>query len=185
MTDLEPILRQKEDQVLEYPPEEEFWVFLERNVTCHERLLVLELLGRHFLLKLYSFQKQDFLKNVVNMGPVDTYREMPQVMKASKINLNITARSILSGVPQRCLDIMAAGGFLLTNYQSEMDDLFAPGTCVIYESPEDALEKARYYLSHDSERQGIAAEGHEFVKKYFTYEDRVNTMLETAGIRKN
>ena len=34
----------------------------------------------------------------------------------SKVNLNITLRNIKTGIPLRALDIMGAGGFLLTNY---------------------------------------------------------------------
>ncbi len=176
--------RYQEDLGHEYPTEERLWIELQRNVSCYERLMVLELLGRYFPLKFYSFQKQETLKNVEYMGPVDTYDGMPLVFKASKINLNITSRTMVSAIPQRCLDIMAAGGFLLTNYQSEMSELFPEGTCAIYECPEDALEKARYYLSHESERLHIARAGHQLVKEFFTYEDRIKTILETAGLWK-
>lgn len=53
------------------------------------------------------------------MGAVDYYEVMPHVFKQSKINLNITLRSIQSGMPLRAWDIMGAGGFLLSNYQAD------------------------------------------------------------------
>lgn len=43
-------------------------------------------------------------------------------------------------------------------------------------------EKLDYYLSHDAEREEIRRAGHEHVKKFHTYEHRVQTVLETIGM---
>ena len=48
---------------------------------------------------------------------------MPYVFRNSRINLNITLRSIKSGIPLRCMDIYGAGGFLLSNYQTDLFDV--------------------------------------------------------------
>ena len=60
------------------------------------------------------------LPNVINMGSVDYYDMMPYVFKCSDINLNITLRSIKTGIPLRAMDIMGAGGFLMSNYQVDL-----------------------------------------------------------------
>ena len=52
---------------------------------------------------------------------------MPLIFRESKINLNITLRSITSGMPLRALDIMGAGGFLLSNYQQELAENYIDG----------------------------------------------------------
>ena len=52
---------------------------------------------------------------------------MPLVFQNSKINLNITLRSIKNGIPLRAIDIMGAGGFLLTNYQNDFGLHFTDG----------------------------------------------------------
>ncbi len=160
------------------------WIWMCRNVTFRERLMILELIGRHYPFKFYSYQKSEILKNVEQCGEVNWFDEMPKVFKCSKINLNISVRKIVSAIPQRCLDIMGCGGFLLSNYQPELAELVPNDACVMYESISDAYEKAEYYLEHDDERRKIAAKGYEVMKKDFTYRDRLETMFKMTGIMK-
>ena len=78
---------------------------------------------------------------------------MPLIFHYSKINLNITSKSIRSGLPLRIFDILGCGGFLLTNYQPELSNYFTPGyDLVCYSSEDELLEKTEYYLSHEKER---------------------------------
>ncbi len=158
------------------------WIWMCRNVTFRERLMILELLGRYYPVNFFSYQKSEILKNVKQCGQVDWFDEMPKVFKCSKINLNISVRKIVSAIPQRCLDIMGCGGFLLSNYQPELAELVPRDACVMYESIEDAFDKAGYYLEHDEEREKIAARGYEVMKKDFTYRDRLERMFKIAGV---
>jgi spore maturation protein CgeB len=76
---------------------------------------------------------------------------------------------------------MGAGGFLLSNYQSEFYDFFEPGSdMVIFESEQDLLDKCRYYLAHDAERAQIAANGLGKIKDNYTYKNILTQMLEIA-----
>ena len=104
---------------------------------------------------------------------------MPYVFHLSEINLNISLRSIRTGIPLRCLDRMGAGGFLLSNYQSDFYEHFIPGQdVVLYESVDDLLKKCAYYLRHESERKQIAINGYNKVKEYHTYEVRLQQMFD-------
>ena len=103
---------------------------------------------------------------------------MPLVFKQSKINLNISLRSIKSGIPQRAFDIMGSGGFLLSNFQADFLDDFIPGEDFdYYESKDDLLAKIDYYLAHEKERQAIAKNGHDKTAAAHTYRHRVREML--------
>lgn len=116
---------------------------------------------------LFTGKVSEDLGNVHIHGTVDYQKEMPEVFRKSKINLNITLRSITSGVPLRVFDILGAGGFCLTNYQEGIMEHFEDGKdLVMYTSKEDMLEKIQYYLKHNDERIRIACNGHESVKKY-------------------
>lgn len=162
-------------------PRAEFrgWVtmMLAREITRRERLLIISALSRRHPFKLYSSQEEKMLKYVEFCGTVSSHYGMPKVFKASKINLNISYKQITVGMPLRVLDIMGAGGFLLSNYQEELVDNFRPGVdCVIYESIEDAVAKAQYYLEHEEERQEIAHNGHEAVKR-FSYVNQLDKMF--------
>ena len=123
------------------------------------------------------------LPNLTNHGPVRYYDEMPFVFQQSRINLNISLRSILSGIPQRAFDIMGSGGFLLSNFQSDFLDDFVPGEDFdYYESEEDLLGKIDYYLSHEKEREAIAQNGHRKIANAHTYRHRIRAMLEYAAL---
>lgn len=110
--------------------------------------------------------------------PVDYDTELPTLYRKTKINLNITCRSISSGMPMRVLDVMGCGGFLLSNYQAELAEYFVPGEeVVLYDSMADLENKVSYYLSHDDERISIAQRGCEKVRKYFSYENMLEKMF--------
>lgn len=130
-------------------------------------------------LKLYTPGATKNLPLVKNMGPVDYKKDMPLVFSLSKINLNISLRSIKSGIPLRAMDIMGAGGFLLSNYQGDFERHFIDGEdYVSYHSPEDLLDKIEYYLGHPTEREKIAQNGCKKVRRDHTYEKRIAELLK-------
>ena len=153
--------------------------FLAREVTAVERRELLQILSEKNRLKLFTPEKTEFLPNVENMGKIDYYDEAPYAIKCAKINLNITLKSIHTGIPLRALDIMGCGGFLLTNYQEDLLEYFEPDKdFVYYESMEHAKELADYYLRHDRERMRIAENGYKKVKDNLTYEKQITKILE-------
>ncbi|MDE6615743.1 MAG: glycosyltransferase, partial [Lachnospiraceae bacterium] len=85
-----------------------------------------------------------------------------------------------NGIPLRAMDIMGAGGFLLTNYQNDFARHFIDGEdFVSYSSREDLYNKIRYYLKHNDERRDIARNGCKSVRENHTYEKRLAEMLDT------
>lgn len=154
---------------------------LSRQVTSIERREILTLLGSRFSeygMNLYTNNQTAEIPGVRNKGPVDYYCEMPFVFVNSKINLNITLRSIRTGIPLRAFDIMGGGGFLLTNYQEEFMHYFVPGEdFVYYDDYDDLLAKTEYYLVHEKERLEIAENGCRKVRLEHTMNRRVEEML--------
>ena len=74
--------------------------------------------------------------------------------------------------------ILGSGGFLLTNYQEDFLNYFVPGEDFIYYSSyEEAETYAGYYLSHEKERQQIAANALGKILDAHTFEHRIQTML--------
>lgn len=157
--------------------------FIARKLAETERTHLLKLLSEKFKCRLYTHNPTPNLPDIINMGPIDHYEVVPYISKLSKINLNITLRSIQSGIPLRSWDILGAGGFLLSNYQSDYDNLFVPDEdYVFYINDMDLLEKTDYYLSHPKERQEIAENGHRKVLLYHTYKHRILYMMQTAHL---
>lgn len=110
---------------------------------------------------------------------IDYERDMPVMFANSAINLNVTLRNIRTGIPLRVLDIMGAGGFLLTNYCPELNEYMTEGKdFVSYIDAGDCCEKAVYYIEHEAERKKIAANGHDRILDMFTYEHQIKKMFD-------
>lgn len=156
---------------------------LDQETSRRERLLLLNLLGKRFDTVMYSYQDYPMLQGVKCRGTVDYFDEMPYVFASSKINLNISVKGIQSGMPLRTLDVMASGGFLLSNYQQELVEYFSYGEdMVVYESMEDAIEKCYYYLENEELRRQIAENGRKRVLEEHNLVDKIKAMLEVAEI---
>ena len=120
----------------------------------------------------------DFVK-AHNCGTADYWSEAPLIFNRSKINLNLTLRSIRSGIPLRVWDILGAGGFCITNYQPELPLYFEDGVNIVwFKNTAELIEKIKYYLSHEEERRAIAKRGQELVTQYHDYSSRFDCMAE-------
>lgn len=156
-------------------------LYIGNKISAMERLRVMKLLSERFSVDLYTASDTSTLPQVHNRGLAKTLEEMPVIFHNSKINLNITSKSIRSGIPLRIFDILGCGGFALTNFQPELPQFFQPGKdLVYYENMDDLAAKTDYFLHHESERKEIAHEGFETVKKYHTYPIRLEQMLGMA-----
>lgn len=151
-------------------------------VTRKERIMLLRLLSEHYDVKLYSTERSELLPKVNYMGTCEYFEEMPKIFKLSDINLNITLKIIQSGIPLRALDIMGAGGFLLSNYQPELCEYFIPDKeMVVFYGLEDAFEKSEFYLKHADVRKTIAERGYIKVSEEFDYDVQFSKMFELIG----
>lgn len=150
------------------------------RITELDRIGILNMLAEYASVDLYTNSDTAALKGVNVLGTVDYRKEMPVVFRKSKINLNMSLRSITSGIPLRAMDILGSGGFLISNYQPEFAEYFDIGKeIVLYESMSDLKDKALYYLTHDEERVEIAAAGYRKVKECFSYENIIEMLFES------
>lgn len=151
---------------------------LGRKLTNVERTLLMELLAEKFDIHLYTRDTEIVPEGVRRFPEIPALKGAPKVFYSSKINLNITLRSIASGVPARVFDIMSVGGFVLSNWQEEIPELFVEGKEIVtYKSPEELIDKADYYLRHDNERLKIAVDGYRKVKEHYTWEHRLEKVI--------
>lgn len=157
------------DDAYDFPYEECFLSILQKEVTRRERCQAVTLLQELFDFKLYTGSSLEFNSTLKKESYVDYATEMPVVFRQSKVNINITVRSIISGIPLRALDIMACKGFLLSNYQKELVEYFEEDKeCVFYYNLEDMAVKTDFYIRHDEERRRIALAGYEKVREEFS-----------------
>lgn len=156
--------------------------YLCRKLTSMERINILTDVASHFPLKIFTPNNNYVIPNASNMGVADYLTETPYIFHDSKINLNITLRSIKSGIPLRCMEIMSCGGFLLTNFQSDFFKHFVAGEDFVYfESNDDMLQKIDYYLTHEKERTSIAESGYQKAIKNHSYETIFQQIFNIIG----
>lgn len=156
---------------------------IQRHITHIERLVLCNMLGRAYQVDYYSAEQPEQLAHLYYHGTASYFTEMPKIFKLSKLNLNPTLRSIQSGIPLRALDILGCGGVLFSNYQPELAEYFEDGVDVImYESVEDALEKADFYIKNEEVRREIAKRGFQKACENFSYPDKIAYMFQVAGI---
>lgn len=154
---------------------------LRKKVTKNERPKLLSMLARRFSVDLYTRNDQNVPENVREMGYAEYRNEMPRIFHRSKINLNLTLRTIISGIPLRVTDVLAAGGFLITTYQEEVARQFVDGEeLVIAYTPQDLLEKCAYYLAHDDEREAIAKAGQKKVLESYDYQTVFRRLIDES-----
>lgn len=150
-----------------------FKVAKEQRCSC-----LLELVKKHPV-SIYTNSNTHDLVKIDYRGSVDYWTQMPKVFYGSKINLNFTIPNIKSGIPLRVWDVLGAGGFLITNYQPELELYFEPDKdLVIFESKQDLAQKVSYYLEHEEQRRKIAENGYKKVKLNHSYKQRIAQMLE-------
>lgn len=155
--------------------------YLGSKITAMERIQVMELLSKNFPLDLYTASNTQNLPSVNNRGTVKTLTEMPLVFHQSQINLNMTAKSIRSGIPLRVFDVLGSGGFLISNYQSELPEQFTPGDHLdVYTSLEDLEEKTAFYLEHPQICRAMAEAGREYILQHHTFTIRLGQMIQLA-----
>lgn len=155
--------------------------FLGRKITELDRVRTLTELGKDqdLNLKLFTRNPNFAAPGIQNMGTVDYNLQMPYVFHYSKINLNITLRSIKSGMPLRAIDIMSNGGFLMTNFQADFLDYFVPDEDFVYYTDiADLKEKIHYYLNHEEERARIALNGQNKIRKFHSFTRRFQEIFE-------
>jgi len=79
----------------------------------------------------------------------------------------------------RNFEIPGSGGFLLTSNADNLTDYYEDGKeIVIYKDINDMIDKIKYYLEHNEERESIAQAGYERTIREHTYEKRFNNIFK-------
>jgi spore maturation protein CgeB len=81
-------------------------------------------------------------------------------LNSTKIALAFLSKLNADTYTRRCFEIPAAGAFMLAEYSDDLASLFAEGKEADYfRSPEEMMDKVRYYLRHETHRRRIASAG--------------------------
>jgi len=125
-------------------------------------------------------------------GGVLTDEAMARLPSQSHISLNISeVQDQLTGeikrhIRLRDFEIPMSGGLMMTGYQEELNLYYEIGKEIIcYDSPEELLEKCRYYLKHDSAAEAIRQAGHQRARRDHTWANRFLQLFDYMGLSVN
>lgn len=125
-----------------------------------------------------SFEKWGDMGNCQYRKLTGGDEERAGIYRNSCINLCLTHRNIRTGFTNQILEVMAVGGFVLTNFRPEIIECFNIGEHLeVFSDAEELAEKIRYYLAHEKERRQIAENGRRLVGEVHTYQMRAAAMF--------
>ena len=101
------------------------------------------------------------------------------VLSKSKIVLNHHGSILPWAHNLRLFETTGVGSFLLTDNLPGIDELFEVGEEVeTYDNPAECIDKIKYYLLNEEEREKIAKAGQIRTLKNHTYEKRIEKLLD-------
>jgi hypothetical protein len=125
-------------------------------------------------------RRHDFLNKLSGVCRLEVTsafgEEMVNLMNRAKIVLNIHAEEFLD-TETRVFEALGCGAFLLTERLSS-ESPFSDRDLVQFDSIDDLMDKIRYYLTHDEEREMIAEHGHKSALDGHTYTHRAQEIVE-------
>ena len=152
-------------------------------IAGRQRRKILNELAEHFPLTLYSGSIDNPVPKSIYKWRASYYSQMPYVFRYATINLNLTIPPIQTGLSLRVLDILGAGGFLLSNAQDELSEFFKVGTELdTYHTAEELNDKISFYLSHPDIAGQLARNGHDAVKERFSFEGQLTKIFKLSGL---
>ena len=76
-----------------------------------------------------------------------------------------------------------SGGFYMVEYQQELEDFFEVGREIVcYRDRDDLIDLAKYYLTHDTERERIRQAGYARARRDHTWQKRFTEAFRRMGL---
>ena len=160
-----------------------FWLPLAADPEVHGKRTVEKRYDVAFVGHSFPGRREAFLQAVREHFPnsfigTAPHQKMAEIYSSAKIVFNISLRD---DVNMRVFEGVCSGSLLVTDDLADngLEELFRSGEHLItYRTPEEAVEKIRYYLDHPEERERIAAQGRKHLLSRHTYRHRMAALLQ-------
>jgi spore maturation protein CgeB len=118
----------------------------------------------------------------ISVHPNIDYRTgLASVYRSITITINSTSCQMHTAVNQRVFDIPACGGFVITDNQSDIYELFDKNETVVYSSIGELREQINYYSTHESDRKLIIEKARTRILNEHTVSKRLGTIINSVG----
>lgn len=116
--------------------------------------------------------------------------EMIMAYSRGKISLGFSTvgethldRKRITQVRLRDFEAPMCGAFYMVEYLPELEEFFEVGREIIcYTNPNDLVEKCKYYLEHEAEREQIRLAGHRRAVNEHSWHKRFETVFRQIGL---
>ena len=123
-------------------------------------------------------------------GPPLSDEEMVKMYSRSKINLGFSSCGNTHKEGERILqvrlrdfEVPMSGGFYMVEYMEELEEFFEIGKEIVcYRDRDDMVEKVKYYLEHEDEREAIRRAGRERCLRDHTWQKRLADSFAAMGL---
>ncbi len=106
------------------------------------------------------------------------YDNLSQMYNSTKINFNMTSRQMKNSVNQRVFDVPATGGFLLTDYKSQLEEIYDLKTDIaVFNDVDEIPSLVKFYLKNSELREKMAKSAFKKVTATQTYELRIKKIV--------
>ncbi len=86
-------------------------------------------------------------------------------------------------IKTRNFEVPGSGALLMTDRADNVEEYFVPGKeIILFTDTADLIEKAKYYLAHDEEREAIRKAGYERTVREHTYANRFDHIFKVMGV---
>ncbi|MBI9111643.1 glycosyltransferase [Maridesulfovibrio ferrireducens] len=110
---------------------------------------------------------------------LDYYADLPAFYPMSDVSFNCTSRQMKGAVNQRIFDVPACGGFILTDYREQMENLFEPDSEIIsYSNVKEIPQIMERCLGDKKMREKVSAAARKRILSEHTYEHRLLSILD-------
>ena len=112
------------------------------------------------------------------------FHQMVRLFSRSRVNLNLSNASTDSGqqIKGRNFEIPGAGGFQLSSDAENLAEYYTEDQeIVIFRSDEELVDKARFFLTHETARDAIAGSGRLRTLAEHTWQHRLDAIFKRVG----
>jgi hypothetical protein len=112
------------------------------------------------------------------------HQSTQEIYRDSQINLNFTALQFDTTMNNRCIDVIASGGFLITDAMPDWLDADELSIEIAFNSPEEMHHKINHYLSNKKRYNEVRDALRQSIQKKYTYPKQVSLIIEKLLISK-
>jgi glycosyltransferase involved in cell wall biosynthesis len=144
------------------------------------REIVRDVMSTDYDVSIYGMEWENFVDEKYIKGEFIANDELHKYYSSCKILLNDHWEDMRDWdfPSNRLFDALACGTFVISDKIPSAETLFE-GNIVTYEGVEDLNNKIEYYLTNENERKQKAQKGKQIVLKNHTFDNRVNTILDS------